>query len=99
MVRITTHTVDSALVLKLEGCLSGPWVHELDNCWREAMRHLNGRQLRVDLTAVCHADDEGRELMTQMYEAGAHFVTRGCVMPELVREISEAAGARPSQGS
>ncbi len=99
MVRITTHTVDNALVLKLEGCLSGPWVHELDHCWRDEMRHLNGRQLRVDMTAVCHADAEGRELMSRMYDAGVRFVTSGCVMPELVREISEAAGARSSQRS
>ncbi len=99
MVRITTHTVENALVLELEGCLSGPWVHELDRCWRDALSNLRGRQMRVDLSAVCHADDEGRRLMTRMYDAGAHFVTRGCVMPELVREISEAAGARSSQRS
>ena len=93
MVRITTQAVDDELVLKLEGCLAGAWVRELDICWREAVVKLNGRRMRIDLTGVCHADAAGRELMTLMYRAGARFVTSGCVMPEVVREISESAGA------
>ena len=99
MVRITTETADNELVLRLEGCLSGPCVHELDTCWRHAVEGLEGRPVRVDLTAVCHADAAGRALMTLMYEAGARFVTRGCVMPEVVREISESARVRTRQGS
>lgn len=93
MFRITTQTADDELVMKLEGCLAGPWVLELDTCWRDAVRTLDGRGMRVDLTAVCHVDEAGRALMARMYRAGARFVTRGCVMPELVREISESAGA------
>lgn len=99
MVRITTEMADNELVFRLEGCLSGPWVRELDTCWRRAVEGLEGRRVRVDLTAVCHADAAGRELMTLMYEAGARFVTRGCVMPEVVREISESARVRTRQGS
>jgi hypothetical protein len=90
MLRITSRDADGEWVLKLEGCLAGPWVSELDTCWREAL-HTN-RPMRVDLTDVCHVDDAGRELMTLMYHAGAHFVATGCLIPELVREISEAVG-------
>jgi ABC-type transporter Mla MlaB component len=91
MFRITTQTADDELVMKLEGCLAGPWVRELDTCWRDAMTAMDGRRVRIDLTAVCHVDAAGRELMTVMHRAGAQFVTRGCVMPEVVREISESA--------
>jgi anti-anti-sigma regulatory factor len=90
MFRITTQTADHELVMKLEGSLTGPWVRELDACWRDVAREMNGRQLRVDLSAVCYVDAAGRELMSAMHRAGARFVTTGCVMPEVVREISQS---------
>jgi hypothetical protein len=92
MFRITTQTADDRLVLKLEGCLTGPWVPELDTCWRAAVEAVGGQRISVDLTAVWRVDAAGRELMTRMYGAGARFVTRGCLMPEVVREISACCG-------
>jgi ABC-type transporter Mla MlaB component len=90
MFRITTHTADRELVLRLEGSLTGPLVREIDGCWRDTRAALNGRQLRVDLTALSRVDDAGRALLAAMHAAGAYFVTRGCVMPEIVREIAES---------
>lgn len=98
MFRITTHTTDGELVLKLEGSLTGPWVAELDACWRGGIETLDGRRIRVDLTAVCHVDEAGRDLMTRMYRGGAHFLARGCVMPEVVREIAESVEAPHAPG-
>jgi ABC-type transporter Mla MlaB component len=94
MFRITSHIDGDEIVLKLEGCLIGDWVQELDTCWMNAAARPAGRRIRVDLSDVCHVDAAGRALMTAMYRAGAHFVTRGCVMPEVVREIAEAIDAR-----
>jgi hypothetical protein len=91
MFRITTQTADDELVMKLEGNLAGPWVGELDACWRAAVPARDARHVRVDLTALCQVDAAGRELMTVMHRAGAQFVARGCVMPEVVREISQRA--------
>jgi ABC-type transporter Mla MlaB component len=93
MFRITTQTADDELVMKLEGSLTGAWVREADTCWRDVMTAMEGRRVRIDLTAVCHVDARGRELMAVMHRAGAQFVTKGCVMPEVVREISESADA------
>ena len=56
MFRITTWTNVDELVIKLEGAWSGPWVRELDTCWRDAVPKLGGRRLQIDLTAVCHVD-------------------------------------------
>ncbi len=89
MLRITSQLTDDEYVLKLEGCLVGPWVPELARCWHIAT--AQHRLVRVDLTDVRYVDKAGRELMTMMYRAGVRFVTAGFVMPELVREISEAA--------
>jgi anti-anti-sigma regulatory factor len=93
MFRITPDTRDDELVLKLEGCLAGPWVRELDEFWRDAARTLQGRHIRVDLREVCHVDAAGRELMTLMYLEGVRFIAKGCVMPEVVREIEESVHA------
>ncbi len=99
MLRITTDSAADGFVLKLEGRLSGAWVEELDTCFRTAMQSLDGRLIRVDLSDVCSVDDSGRQLLTLMYRAGVVFVTRGCVMRELVREISESTNeASPEAG-
>jgi multidrug efflux system outer membrane protein len=91
MLRITTHDADDEIVMKLEGCLAGAWVAELEALWRGAAKTLRGRQMRVDLRDVCHVDEAGRELMRVMYLGGTRFVAAGCAMPEIVREISESA--------
>jgi anti-anti-sigma regulatory factor len=93
MFRITTQTTVDDVVIKLEGSLVGPWVRELDACWRGAVAQLGSRRLQIDLTAVCHVDTSGRELMGRMHRGGAEFVARGCVMPEVVREIAEETAA------
>jgi hypothetical protein len=37
--------------------------------------------------------------MTTMYRAGVHFVARGFVIPELLREISETVDAQQRSAS
>ena len=95
MFRITSHVQDGDCVLKVEGCLTGPSVRVLETSWREAARtKTGGERIRVDLRDVCHVDRDGRELMTVMYRAGVRYLARGCVMPELVKEIAQSAAAK-----
>jgi anti-anti-sigma regulatory factor len=91
MFRIGAHDSPDGLVLKFEGRLAGAWVVEAEACWRDARATHNGRSVVVDLSGVSTVDDAGRELMFHMHSAGARFVVRGCVMRELVREISQEA--------
>lgn len=93
MLRITPTLAGDECVLKLEGCLAGAWVPELAGSWRKVMASSGHRRVRVDLTDVCHVDEAGRTLMTTMYRAGVQFTATGFVMPELVREISQAVDA------
>ena len=93
MFRITSQVREDEVVLKVEGCLAGACVRELDACWGEAANGTQTSTIRVDLTDVCHVDGAGRDLLTLMYLAGVGFICSGCVMPELVREISETAVA------
>ena len=96
MIRITVHDNDHELRLQLEGHLAGPCVDELAACWSKAGAELAGRHLRVDLRGVCRVDGRGRELMELLYHAGADFLSSGCHMPEVVREVAAAAERRPS---
>jgi hypothetical protein len=88
MLRITSHAAADTFALKLEGWLTGAWVEEVDKCWRAAERRFEPERICVDLSEVFFVDEAGRELLTRMYRAGVDFVARGCVMPEIVREIS-----------
>lgn len=90
MLRITEQHANGRLVLKLEGRFSAPWVNELDACWRAAVNSAEGKSIWIDLSDVYLVDVAGQEQLARMHRAGARFLTRGCVMPELVREISES---------
>jgi ABC-type transporter Mla MlaB component len=98
MFRITTRSNDDHILLKVEGCLVREGVHELEACWVAAAADAERRGIRVDLADVCHVDAAARALMTTMYRAGVGFVTRGCVMPELVREIVAESKERLAGG-
>jgi ABC-type transporter Mla MlaB component len=91
MFRITSLINGDEILLKVEGSLKGPGVVELSACWRAAAECTTADHIRVDLSEVCQVDEAGRALMTVMYRAGARLITRGFVMPEVVREIAEAA--------
>ena len=89
MLRITVQNADDELQLKLEGKLSGPWVAELEECWRAAATKLGSRRLSVDLTSVTCVDAAGKYLLALMCKSGARFLTAGPVLPQLVREIGQ----------
>lgn len=95
MFRITTNDTKDGLVMKLEGSLSGAWVVEAGLVWRQLTRGRY-RPVKVDLRGVCHVDEDGRKLLTLMHLDGAQFVTAGCEMPEIVREISYSDEAAPA---
>jgi anti-anti-sigma regulatory factor len=91
MLRITEQHANGRLVLKLEGRFAAPWVSELDACWRAALDVHDADAIWIDLSDVHVVDVAGREQLGRMHRGGARFLTRGCFMPELVREISESA--------
>jgi anti-anti-sigma regulatory factor len=64
MLRITTHDDTGSTTLKLAGRLAGPWVTELERCWRAAGGAQRGRPLRLDLTEVTFIDAAGKQLLS-----------------------------------
>lgn len=93
MLRVTTQHTPGRVVLKLEGRVWRDVVAEVDASWRAAARTADV-DIWVDLTDVSVVDGHGQALLARMHRAGVRFLTRGCVMPELVREITESSLCR-----
>jgi len=85
MLKITTQTDPTRTIFEVEGKLAGPWVEELENCWRKAAN--SDRPVRVMICAVTFIDDKGRDLLVDMYRHGAELVAEGCMNKAIVEEI------------
>ncbi len=102
MLRITAKDNPRVLTFRLEGRLEGPWVRELEQCWRSMLDGESRPTIRVDLTDVTYVDAAGKARLAEMHEQGAQFIAGDCETKALVAEIggeinavAEEADARP----
>jgi anti-anti-sigma regulatory factor len=93
MLRITTDDQPRVVTFRLEGRLEGPWVAELEKCWRGMRAGAKRAKHRVDLSGVTFIDAAGKDVLARMYEHGAELVAGDCLIKALVEEI---AVTRPS---
>jgi len=77
------------LTLKVEGRLAGPWVCEMERCWRTARRNYPSGRFLVDLTDVTYIDQAGQYLLQLMHGDGASFVATGLMTQSIVNQITE----------
>jgi len=94
MLRITTQADATAVTLVLEGKCRGPWVDELESCWRKAVATAPGKKLRVNLENVGFVDERGKELLASMYAAGVQLIAEGLMMASLVEEITTSRSSK-----
>lgn len=87
MLRITTNDNPRILTLRLEGRLEGPWVRELERCWRGMLDSGTRPTVRVDLTGVTYIDGAGKARLAEMHEQGAEFIAGDCATKAVVAEI------------
>jgi hypothetical protein len=87
MLRISVHNNPESLTFHLEGRLAGPWVRELEDCWRSAPA---SPVLRFDLTGVTFIDAAGKAFLAAMHRQGAEFVAADCLTKAVVTEITKA---------
>ena|SRR5436309_1585951 len=98
MLRITIQNGADELQLKVEGKLGGPWVAELEDCWRASVAKMDAHRISVDLTSVTCVDAAGKYLLALMCKSGARFVTAGPMLPQLVEEIGHNWPAEERKG-
>ncbi len=91
MLRITLHDNPRTLLFQLEGRLEGPWVRELEECWRSAPASTPTPVLRVDLTGVTFIDEAGKACLAAMYRWGAQLIAADCQNKAIVDEIARAS--------
>jgi anti-anti-sigma regulatory factor len=89
MFRLTEHCTSGGLVLKLEGRCSRDVLGELEAGWQSAADRAGGHGICIDVSDLLVVDDAGRERLARMHAAGARFVSRGCLMRELIRQITQ----------
>jgi hypothetical protein len=85
MLRISTKTAPAKVTFELEGRLAGPWVEELERCWREIPP---GYLVTVSLHAVTFIDNDGKALLRRLHESGAELKASGCMTTCIVQEIT-----------
>jgi hypothetical protein len=87
MLRITASDNPRLLTFRLEGRLEGPWVHELEQCWRSLLDSGSRPTVCVDLTGVTYIDAAGKARLAEMHERGARFISGDCETKAVVAEI------------
>src|SRR5262249_18697868 len=90
MLRITLHDTASELRLKLEGRLAGPWVGELEQCWRTASSTTGNRRTVVDLADVDFVDQPGEKVLSRMHAEGVELVGETPLICTMLRELCES---------
>ena len=88
MLRITTQDNPRTVVVRLEGRLEGPWVAELERCWRGTEADAGRPTLHVDLTGVTFVDAAGKAQLAAMHRQGAQFIADDCLTKAIVAEIA-----------
>ena len=92
MLRIHTRHDAESTSFTVEGRLMGPWVAELEKCWRTLISAEPRRPILVNLSSVTYIDSRGRELLTRMCVQGVTLVPTGCMMKAIVEEIETKLG-------
>jgi hypothetical protein len=89
MMKIEICEDSGRLAFKVEGRLAGPWVYELERCWRSARENRPKGAFLVDLTGVSYIDQAGQYLLELMHRDGANFAAAGLMTQSIVNQITE----------
>lgn len=86
--RITTHENETAIGLKLEGRLAGPWVEELSRSWGRTAPRAHVRKLLIDLRELTYTDDAGRKVLRNIFaETSAEIIAGNPLTQYLAQQI------------
>jgi len=90
MLRITVTGTEETIVT-VEGRLAGPWVDELERCWRDLVATRRAASIHVRLDGLTFADGPGKRLLRTMHLEGVTLEGSECMTHAIVEEIAGAA--------
>jgi hypothetical protein len=93
MLRIYIHDEAPVTSIVVEGKLVGPWVKELEKCWKSLVTAHPFRSMLVDLVHVTFIDSDGRALLTMMRRKGAKLLSSGVLINSIVADIEAQQGS------
>jgi hypothetical protein len=94
MLKITVMDDSKTTRIKVEGRLAGPYVQELDRTWRGLAPSLITKALCVDLSDMTGVDEEGKQLLAEIYRQNhAEFIARS-VLAEYYAEQARQRGSQ-----
>jgi hypothetical protein len=93
MLRIYIHDEAPITSIVVEGKLVGPWVKELEKCWKSLVTAHPFRSMLVDLVHVTFIDSDGRALLTRMRRKGAKLLSSGVLINSIVADIEAQQGS------
>ncbi len=88
MLRINYVHTEAERRWTLCGQLRGPWVEELEGCWRQLRGNAGARSV-VDLTDVTFIDESGERLLSEMRSNGVEFVAAGVDTTHLLQNLKD----------
>jgi hypothetical protein len=94
MLRITVHDQPPVCSFQLEGELAGPWVRELEKCWRSTVDGRHKAILRVDLREGTFIDESGKACLKALHRQGAEFLATDCLTIAIVAEIEQRSSRK-----
>ena len=89
--RITFYKDKETLTLKLEGSLTGSWVEEFKSCWQAANDIKNVQRISLDLSEITFVDDEGKQALALMHQAGSEISVTNILTGYIAEEIRKQA--------
>lgn len=96
MLKITLLRESEPPTLKLEGKLTGPWVHELEHSWNEFLKEGLTRPVQVDLSDVTFISCEGKSLLNSMSQQGADLRSRTLMTQFILSQIKKGSNGSHS---
>jgi hypothetical protein len=88
-VRITIKEIGDETLFTLEGRVAGPWAEELRRIWVQKAPQLAHGKLLIDICNVIYADDEGTQVLREIYfQTRCEVIARTPWTQHLAREIS-----------
>lgn len=97
MLKISVKEDSSSVALDVEGRLAGPWVAELEECWKREEARTAGKPCSVRLCAVSFIDDAGKQLLSRMHERGTILQGNGCMVRAIVAGITRGSAYRAEE--
>lgn len=88
MLRISTVDARTERRLVVEGRLVEPWVSELREAWRGALKDLDGRRLLIDVSGATVIGPEGQDLLFELMREGAKFSCGGVLTRYVLKRLA-----------